>query len=235
MTVFSPTPVDDPVAAELLDEYFTSRELGFTSHPGGYRIVHPDPGDVHPAGRRLRGGDAPTTVRSSAAAACVCSSPERGEIKHLWMRPTARGTGAGRALLADLERRAADFGATEVVLDTNESLEAAQHIYRTSGYSEVAALQRQPQRDALVPQATALALDHVAIGREWVGDDFGLRVAGPSVAVGGVPLEAPPGAIEPSRALKWVTQHLTRSWSKIAIRCSGDRRWAACNRRDAGV
>ncbi len=136
MTVFSPTPVDDPVAAELLDEYFTSRELGFTSHPGGYRIVHPDPAAfTPPAGVFL-------VVRSDDGAVVGCGgvrllSPERGEIKHLWMRPAARGTGAGRALLADLEEQAAHLGATEVVLDTNESLEAAQHIYRTSGYSEV--------------------------------------------------------------------------------------------------
>lgn len=137
MPVFSPTPVDDPVAAELLDEYFTSRELGFTSHPGGYRIVHPDPpAFTPPAGVFL-------VVRDDRGAAIGCGgvrmiAPNRGEIKHLWMRPSARGSGTGRALLADLERRAAELGATEVVLDTNESLAAAQHIYRTSGYEEVA-------------------------------------------------------------------------------------------------
>jgi ribosomal protein S18 acetylase RimI-like enzyme len=64
-------------------------------------------------------------------------TPDRGEVKHLWVRPAARGTGVGRALLADLERRAAAFGATEVVLDTNERLEAAQALYRSTGYREV--------------------------------------------------------------------------------------------------
>jgi ribosomal protein S18 acetylase RimI-like enzyme len=136
VTAFSPTPVDDPVAAELLDEYFTSRELGFTSHPGGYRIVHPDPvAFTPPAGVFLIATDDDGTVVGCGGVRML--DPSRGEIKHLWMRPTARGTGTGRALLAELERRAADLGATEVVLDTNESLEAAQHIYRTSGYDEV--------------------------------------------------------------------------------------------------
>jgi GNAT superfamily N-acetyltransferase len=136
VTVFSPAAVDDPVAAELLDEYFTSRELGFTSHPGGYRIVHPDPAAfTPPAGVFL-------VARTDEGAVVGCGGMRmldlsRGEIKHLWMRPTARGTGSGRALLAALEGRAAEFGATEVVLDTNESLEAAQHIYRTSGYDEI--------------------------------------------------------------------------------------------------
>lgn len=136
MTTYSPTPVDDPRAAELLDEYFTSRELGFTSHPGGYRIVHPDPAAfTPPAGVFL-------VAQTDEGAVIGCGGvrmldASRGEIKHLWMRPAARGTGAGRALLGELERQAATLGATEVVLDTNESLEAAQHIYRTSGYSEV--------------------------------------------------------------------------------------------------
>jgi ribosomal protein S18 acetylase RimI-like enzyme len=40
-------------------------------------------------------------------------------------------------LLLDLERRAAELGATEIVLDTNERLEAAQSLYRSSGYIDV--------------------------------------------------------------------------------------------------
>jgi ribosomal protein S18 acetylase RimI-like enzyme len=64
-------------------------------------------------------------------------APGRGEIKHLWMRPAARGSGLGRALLVELESRAAQLGATEIVLDTNERLEAAQSLYRSSGYVNV--------------------------------------------------------------------------------------------------
>ena len=39
-------------------------------------------------------------------------------------------------LLEELERRARAFGAAEVVLDTNASLEAAGGLYRSSGYAE---------------------------------------------------------------------------------------------------
>lgn len=131
MLEFSPTPVDDPIAAELLGEYFSSRELGMPE----YRTFRPDPAlYVPPAGvflvARLDGSPI-------GCGGMRMLSPERGEIKHLWIRPAARGTGAGRALLTDLEHRAAGLGATEVVLDTNARLEAAQRLYRTSGYVDI--------------------------------------------------------------------------------------------------
>jgi len=61
----------------------------------------------------------------------------RFEVKHLWLAPAARGRGAGRLLLEELERRALEFGAQELVLDTNASLEAAGGLYRSSGYDDI--------------------------------------------------------------------------------------------------
>ena len=58
-------------------------------------------------------------------------------MKHLWLAPAARGRGAGRRLLEELERRAVEFGARELVLDTNASLEAAGGLYRSSGYVDI--------------------------------------------------------------------------------------------------
>ncbi|WP_426515730.1 GNAT family N-acetyltransferase [Diaminobutyricibacter sp. McL0618] len=61
----------------------------------------------------------------------------RYEIKHLWVDPAYRGLGLGRSILSELEDRARGFGATEVVLDTNFSLEAAGALYRSSGYEAI--------------------------------------------------------------------------------------------------
>jgi Acetyltransferases len=122
---------DDPDAAVLLGEYFTSRELGMP----GYRTFRPDPAAFT--------GDAGVFLVVDVDGSPVgCGgvrmlAPDRGEIKHLWVRPEARNSGLGRALLEELERRASVLGATDVVLDTNERLEAAQRLYRTSGYTEV--------------------------------------------------------------------------------------------------
>lgn len=131
MIAFVPTPVDDPDADVLLGEYFASRELGMP----GYRTFRPDPSAFEPpAGVFL--------VAREDGSAVGCGgvrmlAPGRGEIKHLWVRPAARGTGLGRTLLTEVERQAAALGATEVLLDTNERLAAAQSLYRTSGYAEV--------------------------------------------------------------------------------------------------
>ena len=61
----------------------------------------------------------------------------RFEVKHLWLAPEGRGRGEGRRLLQELERRAVAFGAEEIVLDTNASLEAAGGLYRSSGYVDI--------------------------------------------------------------------------------------------------
>jgi ribosomal protein S18 acetylase RimI-like enzyme len=70
--------------------------------------------------------------------------PIRFEVKHIWVQPRGRGIGAGRAMLAELESRAAALGAGEVVLDTNASLAAAGNLYRTSGYREIAPYNDNP-------------------------------------------------------------------------------------------
>lgn len=140
MPTFVPTPSDDPVAARLLEDYFTSRALGFTTHPGGYRVRHPDPAwFTPPRGVFL-------VVRDDDGEAVGCGGIRRlddsdmrvtYEVKHVWLEESARGRGWSRLLMAELESRAAAFGAEQVVLDTNESLEVAQHLYRTSGYEEI--------------------------------------------------------------------------------------------------
>ena len=140
MLTFATTRTDDPVAADLLTRYFDERADTFPSAQGSYRVTMPDASQfVAEAGdfvvasleqvpigcggvRRISDGE-------SAGAPVV-----RFEVKHLWLSPEARGHGAGRALLNELERRAIALGAQQLVLDTNESLAAAGGLYRSSGY-----------------------------------------------------------------------------------------------------
>lgn len=136
MPRFVPTPLDDPTAQLLLTEYFESRELGFAHGAGGYTIVRPDPAAfAPPAGLFLVVFDDDDTPLGAGGVRMI--APDRGEIKHLWMRDAARGRGLGRTLLTELEARAVGLGARTIVLDTNASLVAAQQLYRTSGYLDV--------------------------------------------------------------------------------------------------
>lgn len=134
MATFRETPVTDATAHALLTEYFAFRASTFPK-PSGYVTTFPVPEQfVPPRGVFL--------VVEEQGEAVGCGGirsigPGRFEIKHLWLRPEAQGRGLGRALLAELERRAAGLGAAETVLDTNASLEAAGGLYRSAGYADI--------------------------------------------------------------------------------------------------
>lgn len=136
MVLFRETDVTDADAHTLLAEYFAERERTFPS-AGGYRTTFPSAAQFDPpAGVFLVVTDA-DGARLGCGGIRRLEPVTRYEVKHLYLRPEARGLGAGRALLAELERRAALLGADEVVLDTNASLEAAGNLYRSAGYVQI--------------------------------------------------------------------------------------------------
>ena len=63
--------------------------------------------------------------------------PRVAEIKRMFVTPPARRRGHGRALLAELERRAGAFGCTRVRLFTTEVLVEARALYASAGYGLV--------------------------------------------------------------------------------------------------
>lgn len=133
MPEFTSAPVTDPTAHELLSEYFSSRELSFVG--GTYAVTFPKAEQFEPPAGvfvLVRDGD-----RFVGCGGIRRLSPERYEVKHLFLRPETRGKGWGRELLTELERRAVGFGATEVVLDTNATLTAAGGLYQSMGYESV--------------------------------------------------------------------------------------------------
>jgi GNAT superfamily N-acetyltransferase len=64
-------------------------------------------------------------------------APGVGEIKRMFVTASARGRGHARALLAELERLAADGGCERVRLFTTEVLREARALYSTCGYRPV--------------------------------------------------------------------------------------------------
>ena len=59
---------------------------------------------------------------------------DTAEIKRLYVRPAARGTGLGRGLMDSILTSARDLGAVRVVLDTGVYDEAAHALYDTLGF-----------------------------------------------------------------------------------------------------
>ncbi len=133
---FRETLPSDPAARRLLNEYFSSRELGFTGATG-YTIVFPGDAQFEPPhGVFLvieSDGD-PIGCGGIRHIDSTAIDDHWFEVKHLWVEPEGRGSGLGRLLLAELEGRAIGFGATHTVLDTNASLEAAGGLYFSAGY-----------------------------------------------------------------------------------------------------
>ena len=69
----------------------------------------------------------------------VPDRPDVVELKRMFVRPEARGSGLAAALLAAAEEAARDLGATTVRLDTRLDLVEARALYRRQGYVEVPA------------------------------------------------------------------------------------------------
>ena len=157
MPVYRPASPTDDDAHQLLSDYFGMRTETFPDGLGAYQTTFPDPAQfVPPAGVFL--------VIDDEFGAVGCGGvrmldPRRAEVKHLYLRDRARGKGWGRELLAELEARAVGLGAREIVLDTNASLEAAQGLYRSSGYGDI-----EPYNDN--PNATNWFAKRLGFGDE---------------------------------------------------------------------
>ena len=67
-----------------------------------------------------------------------------GEIKRMWVAPSARGLGVAQRLLEALEQHAAATGLRTLRLDTHRSLEAARAMYLRNGYREIPAYNDNP-------------------------------------------------------------------------------------------
>lgn len=139
---FREVDVTGAEALALLEAYFAERAAGFPAEQGQYRPTYPTAEQfTPPAGVFLVVEDEDGEVIGCGGVRRIQRRPEtlevRFEVKHLWLAPSTRGRGVGRRLLQELERRAVGFGAQEVVLDTNASLEAAGGLYRSSGYVDI--------------------------------------------------------------------------------------------------
>jgi DNA-binding MarR family transcriptional regulator/GNAT superfamily N-acetyltransferase len=135
--------VVDPAADDAqrcLQAYFTELQTRFDTGFDVTRSIPAPESDLRPPSGLLlvaRLGADPV------GCGALISHGEVGDIKRMWVAEAARGLGLGRRLLVELERRAAAQGARTVRLETNRTLTEAIALYRSSGYLEVPAFNRE--------------------------------------------------------------------------------------------
>lgn len=145
----SPDEIDHvETARELFLEY--QAELGvdlcfqnFSAEVAGL------PGAYAPPGGRLLLAFAAVDKEGSAgrAVGCVALRPLGdgvGEMKRLYVRAAARGTGLGRRLAERVLEEARAIGYRAVRLDTLPSMTAARALYRDLGFLAIAPYVRNP-------------------------------------------------------------------------------------------
>lgn len=143
-------PSDEPARA-LLEQYFTARALGFPAGPDAYRRAAPVDAEFTPPagvfliveGENLSGEPADVGCGGIRRIADGVLGA-RFELKHLWVQPHTRRLGYGRALVGELRDRARELGGAELVLDTNESLDAAAALYRSLGFMPIEPYNENP-------------------------------------------------------------------------------------------
>lgn len=149
------TPAQIEQARELVQEYVDSLGIDL-SFQGIDAELSAFPGAYAPPGGRLL-----LASIDDDPAGCVALRPLDGnccEMKRLYVRPSFRGRGAGRALALTAVDAARAIGYARMRLDTQPEMEAARTLYRELGFREI-----DPYRFNPTPGTAFMELDLRAV------------------------------------------------------------------------
>jgi DNA-binding MarR family transcriptional regulator/GNAT superfamily N-acetyltransferase len=131
-----------PAARWCVGQYFSELERRFDSGFDPSASLPADDRDLIPP----RGAFLVASVDGEPVASGAVKSiaPGVGSLKRMWVADGVRGLGIGRRMLEALEAQARELGLTTLRLETNQALQEAIRLYRSSGFREVAAFNSDP-------------------------------------------------------------------------------------------
>ena len=135
------TPADWNDARRLVEAYASSLNLDLSFQNFADEIEHLAAEYGPPAGAFL------LAEANGCRVGCVglrAFSGATGEVKRLYVEPSARGLGAGRALANGIVTRGRELGYTRLVLDTLPSMGEAQALYASLGFQPIAPYRFNP-------------------------------------------------------------------------------------------
>jgi GNAT superfamily N-acetyltransferase len=128
-------PITDPVCEELLRRYVGEIEQRLAAGFDPSRASPPAERDFEPPSGvfvigRVQG-------RPVACGGMRTLEPGVGEVRRMYVDPSARGHGVGGAILGALEDAARQMGHTIMRLDTASELHESHRLYESAGYAAV--------------------------------------------------------------------------------------------------
>jgi GNAT superfamily N-acetyltransferase len=138
-------------ARHLVEDYTSSLNLDLSFQNIAHELTHLEDEYGPPAGAFLLARE------GNASLGCVgvrYFSDGVGEIKRLYVIPSARGRGVGRRLAEGIVDAAGRLGYTRLLLDTLPTMKDAQGLYQSLGFMPV-----EPYRFNPVPGTAFLQLD----------------------------------------------------------------------------
>lgn len=125
-----PVAFDDPRAAVLLADFGAEMDVRYPGSSASRASGH----DFDPPGTFLLALDDAAPV---GCAGLRAHGPREGEVKRLWVAPSARGRGLARTLLAALVVHARAQGWARLVLETGLAQPEAIALYESEGWQPV--------------------------------------------------------------------------------------------------
>ncbi len=134
-TIRRALPEDHPAVARELAGYLAFIGDALDAEGLDHDIAHWQEEYDGRTGVLLVVADAAGEVVGTAAVRLL--DPGLGELKRMWLRPSCQRRGLGRRLMDACLDEARRLGCRALRLDTQATLEAAVHLYRAYGFSEI--------------------------------------------------------------------------------------------------